>query len=276
MNAIRFLGLVGVSALILLCGCGPGDPASVMRRFTPPEDEAIATNYIAQLRAGKFDLIQKDIDPSLKDTFTSDLWGKMAAVIPKQDPLSVKVIGARSFRDSDRYEINLGFEYQFPTNWIVINVATRKKGGATTIIGFHVYRCSDSLENINKFTLKNKGPAQYGMLALAVAVPIFISCALVICLCTKMTGKKWLWVILILIGAGKISVNWTTGAMGFSLIFIQLFGASAVAQPYTAWIVSVSVPVGAIVFLLKRRSLMEPVGKGTDDLNLQIDPHQRR
>jgi hypothetical protein len=255
MNAIRFFSLIGIFTLILVCGCGSGDPAGLVRRFIPPADEAIATNYIALLREGRFELIQKDIDPSFKDTFTSDLLSRMAAVIPKQDPLSVKVVSARIFQESDRYEVNFGFEYQFPTNWIVINVATLKKGGMTTLIGFHVYRCSDSLENFNKFRLEGKGPTQYVVLALAIAIPIFIIYSLVTCIRTKLTGRKWLWIIFILVGLGRLGVDWTTGHWSISPFYFLLFGASAFASPYSAWTVSVAVPVGAILFWIRRNEL---------------------
>lgn len=264
MNTIRFICFVFVSALIFFCGCGYGDPGTLVRKFTPPEDEAIATNYIALLRQGKFEAIQKDMDPSLKDKFTSDLMGKMAAAVPKGDPLSVKVIGAHQFRDSELYQINLSFEYQFPSNWMVINVATQRKDGITTIIGFHVYEYSDSLENLNKFTLEGKRPIHYAVLAFAILIPLFILYALVVCIRTKMAGKKWFWIIFILIGIGRFTINWTTGHWSFSPFPFLLFGAGTFAPPYSAWMISVSAPLGALLFLVKRKGLSMPVEPQTN------------
>lgn len=81
---------------------------------------------------------------------------KMSEAIPPQDPISVKVIGAQQVRNPDLYRINLSFEYQFPSKWLLINVATQKKDGVLTIIGFNIYPLQDSLENLNKFTLAGK------------------------------------------------------------------------------------------------------------------------
>ena len=88
---------------------------------------------------------------------------------------------------------------------------------------------------------------------------------------TKMRKRKWLWIISSsLIGIGKVTMNWSTGKLSliqetvnatgghsynFDFLSFQLFGASAFAQPYGPWILSVSLPFGAILFLLKRKSL---------------------
>jgi hypothetical protein len=253
----RFIYLVGLPVLMVLSGCG--DPSSLIKKFTPPEDETIATNYIALLRQNKFDQIQKDIDPSLKSALTQDMLMKMAEAIPLQDPISVKVIGAYGNHFPDASQINLTFEYQFPSKWILINVATQKKDGVSTIIGFNIYPLTDSLENLNKFTLVGKNLLQYATLAFAILIPIFSLFALVLCIRTKMEKRKWLWIIFILFGLGKFTLSWTTGQWNFAPLSVQLFGSSSFAPPFGAWLISVSLPLGAILFLLKRKKFITPV-----------------
>ena len=253
---MRFIYSIGVLFLIILSGCG--NPDSLIKKFTPPEDETIATNYIALLRQNKFEPIEKDIDPSLKGVLTQDVLTKMTEAIPPQDPISVKVIGAQQVRNPDLYRINLSFEYQFPSKWVLINVATQKKDGVLTIIGFNIYPLQDSLENLNKFTLAGKNLLQYLTLALAVLIPLFTLFALVLCIRTKMEKRKWLWIIFILIGLGKFTVNWTTGQWNFAPFSFQLLGAASFAPPYSAWLISISLPLGAIVFLIRRKKLVAP------------------
>jgi hypothetical protein len=245
---------------MVLSGCG--DPNSVIKKFTPPEDEAIATNYIALLRQNKFAPIEKDLDPSLKGALTQDTLVKMAEAIPDQDPISVKVIGAQQVRNPGLYRINLSFEYQFPSKWLLINVATQKKDGVSTIIGFNVYPLSDSLENLNKFTLAGKNLLEYVTLVFAILIPLFTLYALVLCIRTKIEKRKWLWIIFILIGLCKFTVNWTTGQWNFAPLSFQFLGAGAFAPPYSAWLISISLPLGAILFLIRRKklvALIEPV-----------------
>src|SRR5271154_520379 len=97
---VRSIFPIGILFLIIFSGCNQSKD-SLMKKFTPPEDEAIATNYIALLRQNQFEPIEKDLDPSLKSVITEDTLVKMAAAIPAQDPISVKVIGAQQVRNSD-------------------------------------------------------------------------------------------------------------------------------------------------------------------------------
>ncbi len=254
---MRFIYPIGIVLLMTFSGCG--DPDSLIKKFTPPEDEAIATNYIALLRQNKFEPIEKDLDPSLRGALTQDTLVKMAQAIPVQDPISVKVIGAQQVRNPSFYRINLSFEYQFPSKWLLINVATQKKDGVSTIIGFNVYPLSDSLENLNKFTLPGKNLLEYATLAFAILIPLFILYTLVLCIRTKMEKRKWLWIIFILIGLGKFTVNWTTGQWNFTPLSFQLLGAGTFAPPYSAWLISISLPLGAILFLIRRKKLVASI-----------------
>ena len=251
---MRLILSMGVLVLLILTGCNQNSERLV-KQFAPPEDETKATNYISQLRQGRYEEIQKDMDASITTADTHDTLVKMAALIPPQDAISVKVVGAQQFSSQGTYKINLTFEYQFPTNWLLINVALQRKDGVSTIWGFHVKQMPDSLENYNKFTLTRKTVFQYAMFSLAILVPIFVLCVLVLCIRTKMKKRKWLWIIFILFGIGRITVNWTTGEWDSSLLQFQLFGAGAFAPPYGAWLIAVSIPLGAILFLLQRKNL---------------------
>ena len=71
----------------------------MMKMITPPEDEAVAKNYIAFLRQGQFDQIRKDLDPKMADAFDRATFEKMRALIPAGgEPTSVKVVGAYTQR----------------------------------------------------------------------------------------------------------------------------------------------------------------------------------
>ena len=84
-----------------------------------------------------------------------------------------------------------------------------------------------------------------------------------------MERRKWIWILFILFGIGQFAINWTTGQWSVKLLQLQLFGAGTFAPLFGPWTVFVSLPVGAIIFLLQRKKLMkapietvpgEPVG----------------
>jgi hypothetical protein len=138
---------------------------------------------------------------------------------------------------------------------LLINVARRIRPDGTTIDGFNVQPIKDSLENMNKFTFDGKGALYYLVFSLAIAIPVFIIYTTVLCARTKIEKRKWLWLIFILCGLTNFSLNWTTGEWRFLPMQFELLGAGFFSVPYGPWILSVGLPLGAVVFLLRRRKL---------------------
>ena len=94
------------------------------------------------------------------------------------------------------------------------------------------------------------------MLLLAVAALIVSIYGFISCLRSQMGKKKWLWAVICLLGIGKLAVNWTTGAIGFTPIWVGMPPAGAVMVPlYSPWVVYASFPLGAVMFLIWRARL---------------------
>jgi hypothetical protein len=106
---MRFKYLVGVAFCVFLLGC---DDAAIMRKWTPPQAEANARNYVELLRQGKFERIEHDLDTSVTDSNIRDMFAKMAALFPAGDPESVKVVGAHTFHGQGYSTADITLEYQ--------------------------------------------------------------------------------------------------------------------------------------------------------------------
>lgn len=237
------------------------DQAAMMNKMAPTENIEVAKHYIALLRNHQYDLIAKDLDPSIKTSNVRATLAQMEALIPPQEPTSVTVVGSQTYKvitnGKTSITANIALQYEFPDKWLLINVATTKTETGTSVTNFNVNPIADSLENMNRFSLSGKKPLHYLILALAIIIPIFIVYTLVLCVQTKMGKRKWLWVLFILFGIGQFRLNWTTGQWWLSPLSIQTFGANAFAPLFGAWMLSVSVPAGAIAFLLRRKKLIE-------------------
>lgn len=236
--------------LILLGACSQ---ANLLQKIATPQIQAQARNYIDLLRHRQFGEIEKVIDSSISGPTLHPTLARMAALIPEQEPTSVRLVGAQRFDSSGTTTVNLTYEYDFSGKWMLINVEQKMVGGATTIVGFHVTTESESLEARNRFTLTGKDVAQYLLLTMMIVMPLLTLYALVVCIRAKMARRKWLWILFILFGFGKIAVNWTTGQWSFAPLTVQLLSASAVAPLYGPWTLAVSLPIGAIYFLFFRR-----------------------
>lgn len=245
---------IGLFFITLMAGCSRD---SLMKAFTSPEDEKTAKNYISLLQQQKLDQLENDLDPAIKAKSSNvhQTLLDMASRIPAQTPLSIKLVSASFLTSNKQHKSDITYEYQYPDRSILVRIAVKKEDGVSTITGFNVRQLSDSLESSNRFSLSGKNTLQYAVLAAAVIAPLFSLYALILCIRTKMRGKKWLWIIAILLGVGTLAVNWTTGHWAFQPLSVQLFSASAWAPQYGTWTISVSLPLGAILFMLRRKEL---------------------
>jgi hypothetical protein len=64
--------------------------------------------------------------------------------------------------------------------------------------------------------------------------------------------------LFILFGVGNFALDWTTGEWQFAPLHVHLLSASVSANLYGPWVLSVSVPLGALLFLWRRRRLSAP------------------
>ncbi len=256
MRQFFLIPIIAIS--VLISGC---HRAALMEKIASAKNVQSAKNYIALLRAGQYDSIEKDLNPSLRTPNIRETLVAMAGMIPPQNPLSVKIVGAQQFTQNlsgqKSTTTNITFEYHFPQQWLLVNVANRKSEGVSSIVGFRVKPIADSLEHINKFSLPGKTPLDYLVLVLAVAVPLFIVYALARCVRMRALRRKWLWIVFIMLGVGQFAVNWTTGQWLLNPLYLQVLGASAFAPPYGPWILSFSLPIGAMVFLLRKKKLVK-------------------
>jgi hypothetical protein len=246
-----FLRLFFISVLVL-AGCNQAD---MIQKFASPDDQALAKSYIDLLRQHRFEDIEKAADPSIAGPALHDALVQMATLFPIGEPSVITLVGAHRMNADDSSTVNLTFEYGFSGKWILTNVAVKNLGRKTTIVGFSVFPQPASLEEQNRFTLAGKTATQYLVFALAIAFPLLTLWALVVCVRSKLKGRKWPWVLFVIFGFGKLAVNWTTGDWGFAPLSFQLFSASAFAPLFGQWTFAISLPIGAITFLVLRRKL---------------------
>lgn len=270
-----------LSLVICLCifGCSP---QYFIRKITPPEDDKFARELISNLQKKNLDFIISNFDKSKLGEHPKEVLSKLYEYIDKQKPKNIELIGCNIFSSSSKRRSNLTYQIEFPDSWYTANIVIDTVGDSKKACGFHFNKIPDSLERLNSFGFKNKGIKNYIILLLTLLVPLLIIASLI--LCVKSTiKKKWLWIIFILCGIGKLGINWTTGQILFNplSINIQLCG-SACFKPgiYAPWVISTSFPLGAIIFLFKRKKILIQKTANTDkssnkeDLGDSVPPPQ--
>ena len=251
------------------------DRATLLKKYTPQDDEALAINYVGLLRQGQFEQIEDHSDPAMKNAETRDTLIAMSNAIPTGEPASIKTVDSRVVHSEDGSTSCITLEYEFRPQaitvggktelsgvWLIAQVLIPTKDGAKTLTGFHVSPSSRSFEEINEFTLADKGIPQALALSLAISVLGFTLHVFVLCIRTKMGKKRWVWLILIAIGVFRFTANWTTGEWFYTPLTFQVPPVTWICTPYGPWMIQITIPFGAIAFLLwrnRRPSAASPI-----------------
>ena len=221
-----------------------------------PEEVTLVKGYFELLRGGHVDQLEELIDPSIEDSMPSSTLEQMVATVPKEVPSSVKPVFVDSRCHEGSCQEAIVLEYKYRSDRLIFNVALLKENGRISIMGMHLTCIPDSFLDENRFTLLKKGPSQYLILTLGIGITVFSVYALVLCISARIGSRKWVWAAFILVGFTKLAVNWTTGELRFDFPALVLLWVDALPADYGPWTISISVPLGAILFVVLYRGTL--------------------
>jgi len=247
--------IFAVTALLLTASCSFEELSD---KVIPKDEAQFAQDYLLMLRGKNFDYVKKYIAPGNENQVTEAKLRQIAESFPGGELQDTKIIGLQVSLFDSQWQGNFSFEFQFTDGWALANIMLRKSDKALSVVGFNVFRTEASQKDINRFTLAGKSALQYTILIMALVAPLFILVTTYYCIRTPVPKWKWLWFLFILVGFGSISINWTTGQFGFQPLSLKLLSASAVAAgSFAPWIISTSIPLGAILFWFKRHAYID-------------------
>ena len=249
-----FVGLFSICVLLTACV----DQKAIMKGIVPPQDDALARQFIESIRLGDFDKAKAELDPSVSEAGADDAFHKIHDLLAKGNVVEIEVVGCNITTMDGKHRSDLSYQIQFPNSWAFGDVVVDTTNGTRTVAGIHFNVSTESLETLNRFSLGNKSLLHYFVFTCCVAVPIFIIYTLIICIRTRVR-QKWLWIIFILLGVMQFDLNWTTGQWDFKPLSIVLLGTGyRAAGPYAPWVLNFGLPLGACVFLANRKRLQVP------------------
>jgi hypothetical protein len=179
---------------------------------------------------------------------------------------SLRLIGWNVTESTAGRAAHLTYEVGSGTHWFLAVVDVQGSDAAARISGLHLYPRSRSLLEANAFSLGGRSIKHYIILLLVVLAAGFSIATAVIIARTRALPRRWAWVFVALLGAGTLTLDWTTGAISFRPAHFQLFSSGFLRMgPAAPWLFSVSVPLGAVIALLRRQSaLRSGLSRGTD------------
>lgn len=245
----------------------------MMTNFFGGENQKNIRKFVEQYHQsrtnGVKDRIHQDLLLALKKIETSPVLNFFF----NHEPEVVRSIGYNSSTDSDETHRTYFLQYDYTTPdfklfppfdndslpsdgfySLILTIDEVEKDRKALITGFHMSTLSSKEKQVNKFNLKGKSPFQIGFLLISVLVPIFILFTLVQFVRMPSPCQKTLWFAFIAFGVTDFTLNWTTGDISTTLIGFNLLGGGFYKSgPYAPWIISVSIPIGALLFYFKRR-----------------------
>jgi hypothetical protein len=249
---LRYLLLL-LCAAVLLPAC---DQTALFDSIVPKEESRIAQDLVNKIATRDYPAIEAALDPALR---TPDLHARleeMTKSLPTGSPKSARVVGSNTLSKTAATTYHFTIEYEYPNSWLLAAVLLERREGKLVLQGINFVPRTQAMAAENRFTLEGKKPIHYVVIVMAVAIPLFILYALVVCVRTKMQKRKWLWVLFVAVSVVQFHFNWTSGEWNVQFLSFMLLGAGfAKAGPVAPWVFTLAFPLGAILFLYRRQSL---------------------
>jgi hypothetical protein len=248
--------LVASLSLLIIAGCGP---LAEITADVPPAEDELAKRCVALLAAKDFAAVEALMTPEIVSAEFRTSLVELAAFLPEDAPRAIQLDYYGIFNTDGVPRVDIFYLYQFDNSWMLIEVVLEKRGDALLVAGIQLDNTVRAWTEANKFTFAGKSLQHFAIFAITIFNPIFIVFALILCIRTPMPRRKLLWIIFILVGITQIQLDWTSGDVSFDLVAASLLAAgfwkASAASPL---ILSVGIPLGAIIFLLKRKKWLQP------------------
>ncbi len=229
-----------VCGALALQGCGP----------EPVEEESVRTIF-EQLRAGQFEEVEAKLSKELRTPkVRSDLMRFRNEIIPEEQPDSIERLHWGFEQSTDLRRITSIDQYAYQDLFLIV-VTTLKmdEPSGYTIENLSIRKVAAEEARVNEFTL-GKPPGQLAFFGALIMSVVVMVATVVAVLRTRSLKRKWLWMIICLVGAPVFIMNWTTGEWAVeSAAGLINAGVSRGLSPAEPWIMQFHIPIGALVAL---------------------------
>lgn len=241
---------------LLLCACST---RGVLARLTVPAHDQLARAFLSELHHDSIKVAAQKLTQATGqlEHVEDSLWS-IALELPTGTFDTLRLINVERFWMRDVNKSELTYEVHGSGGWTVVTMTVVDEEGKRGIESVRAYRATASQSELNAFGNGGRAPLAWVVLLGAIAAVTFSLWAAIAVARTPMR-RRWLWVAACLVGACELKINWATGEYAYSLLRVQLLSAgimrSGLAGP---WILSVSLPWGAILALRRRKLARTP------------------
>ena len=231
-----------VSRPVLVCVCG-----LLTSCVRPTDEEERAARQFLQSVARGEPIPREKLDSSLLTPQSSSTFSLLQDELQGVDADSATVVWYGVLHSKKATLVTFDFAVTLRHGPSLARVVLQR-GEAPVLAGLHIRRLSN--EPVPRTPARSAGKV---IILIALVLAPIISIIALVRLWRAPAGRKWPWALFILAGFGKASVGWTTGRFAFQPISFQVLSASGFQAPTGEWVLAASLPLGAIVYLLRSR-----------------------
>lgn len=252
-----------VASMVFLNGCSYEDLQSSL---IPEAESTFAKEFLQKLHDREFEYVRTQIDSSLINDANDENLLEIAEYFPSGELISVEIIGSQVHTFNSQWQGHFTFEYHFSDGWAVASAVMKRTNEKLSVVGFNVYQTPASQQELTAFSAVDATPLRIAVLFLTIAIPVFMIFTCWTVYRTPIPMKKKRWYLISFIGLFKLSFNWTSGGFAYQLLTVQLLGAGMSAAGHSApWILTFTMPVGAVWFWIKRNDLVNRTAPEIDN-----------
>ena len=266
MRATLFFLLVA----LLLSGCTDPEESRLeqehqayVQKLIPPGKDAAARHFIELIRLGDIGHAQEMAGPPLQGEDALGALRNLHNAINQGELLQAAPIGYQkrkvTYNEEEIHLDDFTYELHFNGRWYYAEVVLDSSPSSNAVLGFEITWFNDfeSMAAFNRFTFTGRSWRDWSALFLSILIPIFIIATTAICAFSPV-GRKWLWIVFILIGIVQFRYDWTHALVNVKPLSLLLLGAGYQRENiYSPLILQWAIPVGAFIFLICRRKLIE-------------------
>ena len=249
--------LRSLSRLLLLVLCLP--LLAACERITPQRDADLRAVY-EKMRANDLPGIEAQFNPQYRRPNLHQGLEFMQGMIPPDKPkVSVlKSLGQAGPDGSTDYGAQ--YEYDYASTAVLAQIEMRQdKAGHKTITAVQLRQAPVGIAHAFDFGLTGKKYYQYIFLFLMVLSPAFGVWGLAALWRARDIKWKFLWAFAMLLGFMDLKMDWRTGDVLLNVVYVHpLWIYVSRFGPLSPWMLSTSLPLASIAFLLGYRRLERP------------------
>jgi len=235
----------------------------------PRSEVEFSQHYVHKVLSQDFEYVKSVSDTIIGPFFNGGQMMRVLDTLMVGDMISSMHFNSYPVEFDGEIKRQYMFEVHYPYQWWLVTVVVSGEKENLLVTGFQITKAEDSQLELTRFRLKNRPNTFYILLGYHLIATIFIFVTLIIAISTKFDKRKWLWVLMILVAYGDLTVNWATGEYTSNLLTLRTVpGGLGTMGIYDSWYLSTLFPIGALLFWVKWYRMRNPKYSPEEDKEL--------